>query len=160
MIKAVAVDLAGVLFSEGKFVALVKLAAEHGYDRTLVGAILSSPQSILLRKGFMAAREFWGWIKQQLPSNYTGGLIKSHWCDAHILDEDIYSLIANLRKKYLIIAFSGNIGSRIGYLEGKYHFRHLFDIELYSFDFHMTKPERAFVEAMIAKSGVQPEEIV
>jgi HAD superfamily hydrolase (TIGR01509 family) len=46
------------------------------------------------------------------------------------------------------------------FLEEKYQFRHLFDIEVYSFDFHMTKPARAFVEAMIAKSGARPEEIV
>ena len=65
-----------------------------------------------------------------------------------------------MRKKYSIVAFSGNIESRVAYLEGKYHFRHLFDIEVYSFDIHMTKPEQGFVEAMIAKSGVRPEEIV
>jgi putative hydrolase of the HAD superfamily len=160
MIKAVTVDLGGVLFSEGKSVALEKLAAEHGYDRRLVGAILSSPQSILLRKGLMADSEFWGWVQQQLPSNYDGRLIKNQWYDGYILDEDIYAFIANLRKKYSIIAFSGNVESRIAYLEEKYHFRHLFDIEVYSFDLHMTKPEPAFVEAMVAQSHVRPEEIV
>jgi len=59
-----------------------------------------------------------------------------------------------------LIAFSGNIKSRIAFLEEKYHFRHLFDIEVYSFDFHMTKPEREFVQVMIERSGVRPEEIV
>ncbi|MGE5218662.1 MAG: hypothetical protein ACM3SP_16830, partial [Chloroflexota bacterium] len=33
-------------------------------------------------------------------------------------------------------------------------------VEVYSFDLHMTKPEQAFVEAMIAKSGALPKEIV
>jgi HAD superfamily hydrolase (TIGR01509 family) len=160
MIRAVAVDLGGVLFSEGKSVALDRLAAEHGYDRRLVGAILASPQSILLRKGLVADSEFWGWVQQQLPSNYDARLIKKQWYDGYILDEDIYAVIANLRKKYSIIAFSGNVESRIAYLEEKYHFRHLFDIEVYSFDLHMTKPEPAFVEAMVAQSHVRPEEIV
>jgi len=141
-------------------VALAKLAAEHGYDRRLVGAILASPQSILLRKGLLADGEFWGWVEQQLPSNYDCRLIKNQWYDGYILDQDIYVLIAHLRKKHSIIAFSGNIESRIAYLERKYHFRQLFDIEVYSFDFHMTKPERGFVEVMIAKSAVRPEEIV
>ena len=160
MIKTVVVDLGGVLFSEGKSVALEKLAAMHGYDRKLVGAILSSPKSILLRKGLLSDADFWQWAQAQLPSNYDGRLIQQEWYNGYILDREVYDLIAGLRKTYSIIAFSGNIKSRVDYLEDKYHFRDLFDVEVYSFDFHMTKPERGFVEVMIKKSAARPEEIV
>jgi HAD superfamily hydrolase (TIGR01509 family) len=160
MIKAVVVDLGGVLFSEGKSVALEKLATVHGYDRELVGAILSSPKSISLRKGLVSDEDFWQWAHQQLPSNYDSRLIQQEWYDGYILDEEVYGLIASLQKNYSIIAFSGNVRSRVDFLEEKYRFRHLFDIEIYSFDFHLTKPEREFVEVMIEKSGVRPEEIV
>ncbi len=159
MIKTVVVDLGGVLFSEGKSVALDKLAA-HGYDRSVVSAILSSPQSILLRKGLMTDEEFWQWAQQQLPSSYDGRLIQSEWYDSYILDGEIYALVSKLRKNYSIIAFSGNIRTRVAFLEERYSFRHLFDIEVYSFDLHMTKPEPNFVKAMIEKSGVRPREIV
>lgn len=160
MIKTVVVDLGGVLFSEGKSVALDQLAAARGYDRDVVGAILSSPQSILLRKGLMTDADFWQWARQRLPSSYDSRVIKSEWYNGYILDEEIYALVSHLRKKYLIVAFSGNIESRVAFLEEKYHFRRLFDVEVYSFDFHMTKPERAFVEVMVAKSAARPEEIV
>lgn len=160
MIKTVVVDLGGVLFSEGKSVALDNLAARHHYDRKIVGAILSSPKSILLRKGLLSDGEFWQWAEQQLPANYDCRLIQQAWYNGYVLDKDIYALIADLRKNYSIIAFSGNIKSRIDFLEAKYHFRHLFDSEIYSFDFHLTKPERQFVEVMIEKSGVRPDEIV
>jgi HAD superfamily hydrolase (TIGR01509 family) len=160
MINAVVIDLGGVLFSEGKSVVLEKLATVHSYDRKLIGAILSSPQSISLRKGLIADEDFWQWAQQQLPSNYDSRLIQQEWYNGYILDLDVYDLIASLRKQYSIIAFSGNIKSRIDFLEAKYRFRQLFDLEIYSFDFHLTKPEREFVEIMIAKSGVRPEEIV
>jgi HAD superfamily hydrolase (TIGR01509 family) len=160
MIKTVVIDLGGVLFSEGKSVVLEKLAKVHSYDRKLIGTILSSPESISLRKGLMSDEDFWQWAQQQLPSNYDSRLIQQEWYESYILDQDVYELIASLRKKYSIIAFSGNIKSRIDFLETKYCFRHLFDIEVYSFDFHLTKPEREFVEIMIEKSGVRPEEIV
>ena len=160
MIKTVVVDLGGVLFSEGKSVALAKLAAQHGYDRRVVGAILTSPQSILIRKGFTGDAEFWRWAQQQLPPSYDSHLIQNEWYNGYILDQEIYALVAKLRNQYSIVAFSGNIESRVAFLEEKYHFRHLFDCEVYSYDFHMTKPERAFVEAMIAKCGARPEEIV
>jgi putative hydrolase of the HAD superfamily len=160
VIQAVVFDLGGVLFSEGKSVALEKLATAHWYERKLVGAILSSPESIKLRKGLIPDEDFWQWAEQRLPSGYDSRLIRQEWYNGYVLDKDIYELIASLQKKYSMIAFSGNIKSRVAFLEEKYHFRHLFDIEVYSFDFHMTKPEREFVVAMIEKSGVRPEEIV
>ena len=160
MIQAVVFDLGGVLFSEGKSVALEKLATAHRYERKLVGAILSSPESIKLRKGLIPDEDFWQWAEQRLPSGYDSRLIQQEWYNGYVLDKDIYELIASLQKNYSLIAFSGNIKSRIAFLEEKYHFRHLFDIEVYSFDFHMTKPEREFVQVMIERSGVRPEEIV
>jgi len=160
VIQAVVFDLGGVLFSEGKSVALEKLATAHRYERKLVGAILSSPESIKLRKGLIPDEDFWQWAEQRLPSGYDSRLIQQEWYNGYVLDKDIYELIASLQKKYSLIAFSGNIKSRIAFLEEKYHFRHLFDIEVYSFDFHMTKPEREFVQVMIERSGVRPEEIV
>ena len=160
MIQAVVFDLGGVLFSEGKSVALEKLATAHRYERKLVGAILSSPESIKLRKGLIPDEDFWQWAEQRLPSGYDSRLIQQEWYNGYVLDKDIYELIASLQIKYSLIAFSGNIKSRIAFLEEKYHFRHLFDIEVYSFDFHMTKPEREFVQVMIERSGVRPEEIV
>ena len=160
MIKTVVIDLGGVLFSEGKSVVLEKLAKVHGYDRKLIGAILSSPESISLRKGLMSDEDFWHGAPSTGGLDYDSRLIQQEWYDGYILDQDVYELIASLQKKYSIIAFSGNIKSRIDFLETKYCFRHLFDIEVYSFDFHLTKPEREFVEIMIEKSGVRPEEIV
>jgi len=159
-IRAIVFDLGGVLFSEGKSVALEKLAAAHGYERRLVGAILSSPKSIQLRKGLIPDEDFWQWAQQRLPSGYDSRLIQQEWYNGYVLDKDIYELIASLQKKYSMVAFSGNIKSRVAFLEEKYHFRHLFDIEVYSFDFHMTKPERVFVQVMVEKSGARPEEIL
>jgi len=160
MIRAIVFDLGGVLFSEGKSVALEKLAAAHGYERRLVGPILSSPKSIQLRKGLVSDEDFWQWAQRRLPSGYDSRLIQQEWYNGYVLDKDIYELISSLRNKYSIVAFSGNIKSRVAFLEDKYHFRHLFDIEVYSFDFHMTKPEREFVQVMIDKSGARPEEMV
>jgi hypothetical protein len=105
MIKTLVFDLGGVLFSEGKSVVLDELASVHGHDRKLVGALLSSPQSISLRKGLISDERFWGWAQLQLPSDYDCELIQRAWYNSYILDPDAYALIANLRKKHSIIAF-------------------------------------------------------
>lgn len=160
MIKTVVVDLGGVLFAEGKSVAMERLAELYGYDPRLVGDILSSPASIALRKGLVSDGEFWNWAKQQLPPGYDTTLIREEWYKGYVLDQDIRALIVELRGKYKIIAFSGNIKSRIEFLEEKYRFRRLFDSEVYSFDYHVTKPDGRFVKIMIEKAEAKPEEIV
>ena len=160
MINAIVFDLGGVLFSEGKAVAMEQLARAHGYDPDLVQKVLYSPMSFELRKGLMTDHEFWSWAQKQLPKNYDALLIKKVWYDGYVLDEDIFKLVKKLKGKYKIVAFSGNIKSRIEFLEERYGFRHLFDQEIYSFEHHLTKPDKKFVEVMIAEVGCRPEEIV
>lgn len=125
MIRVAAVDLGAVLFSEGKSTALVKLAAVSGNHRRLAGAILASPQAIWLRKGRSGDSVFRLWLQQQLRSNYDWRLIKNQRYDRRLVDQDIYGVIANLRKDYSLIAFSGNIESCIAELAGKYRSHHL-----------------------------------
>ncbi|MGE5307118.1 MAG: HAD-IA family hydrolase [Alphaproteobacteria bacterium] len=159
MIKAVVFDLGGVLFAEGKSMAVDRLAEEHGYERGVVSGVLNSDKAVELRRGLISDDQFWVWVQRQIPAGYDASLIKQAWYDGYVLDGDIRALIQSLRSKYKIIAFSGNIESRIHYLEEKYRFRHLFDLEIYSFDYHVTKPDKRFVEIMIEKAGCQPEQI-
>ncbi len=160
MVRAIVFDLGGVLFAEGKSVAVEKLAREHGYKKDVVLEVLSSSKSMELRKGLISDEEFWGWAQRQIPDGYDALLIKKEWYGGYVLDEDILGLIKQLGGKYRIIAFSGNIRSRVEFLEEKYRFRRLLDKEIYSFDYHRTKPDRQFVEIMIEESGCRPEEII
>jgi FMN phosphatase YigB (HAD superfamily) len=160
MIKAIAFDLGGVLFAEGKSVAMERLETEYGYKKDTVRKILVSPQSVDLRKGLIEDVDFWTWAQGQLPQGYSAELIKKEWYDGYLLDEAVLELVKGLKGKYRIIAFSGNIKSRIEFLEEKYSFRSLLHIEVYSFDYHRTKPDKRFVELMIEKSGYKPDEIV
>ena len=159
MIKAVVFDLGGVLFAEGKSIAVERLALERGYEREIVSRVLSSETAMELRRGKISDERFWAWARQQMPSDYDASLIRQAWYDGYVLDDDIQALIESLRGRYKLIAFSGNVKSRIEYLEEKYRFRHLFDLEIYSFDYQVTKPDRRFVEIMIEKSGCLPEQI-
>ena len=126
MITVVVFDLGGVLFAEGKAVAIERLYAEVGYDKKIVMGLLTSPESVQLRKGLIADDEFWGWAQKQLPRGYKAHTIKRVWYDGYLIDKDILALIKTLKSGYKVIAFSGNIKSRIEYLEHKYRFREYF----------------------------------
>lgn len=159
MIKVIAFDLGGVFFAEGKSVAVKKLSKEHGYEEGVVLKLLKCHKSLELRKGLISDEEFWNWVQEQLPSGYDAQLIKKEWYDGYVLDTDILNLVKSLKGNYKLMVFSGNIKSRVEYLDKKYDFRKYFDVEVYSHDFHLCKPEREFVEAMIKESGVNPDEI-
>lgn len=160
MIKVIAVDLGGVLFTEGKSILVKKLSDSYGYDPSLVLNVLKSFKSYELRKGLISDDEFWGWAKTQLPENYDVQLIKKEWYDSYMLDEDVCRLLEKLADKYVLLVFSGNIKSRVEYLDKKYDFRKLFDIEVYSHEYNLCKPDKEFVEAMIIASKVNPTEIL
>ncbi len=160
MIKAIAFDLGGVLFSEGNSVAAEQLSKGHGYRKDLILELLVSPKSIELRRGVIDDAEFWAWAQCHLPETYDAQLIKREWYSAYIIDEDILKLITLLKSRYKLLAFSGNIKSRIDFLEEKYPFRNLFDVEVYSFMHGLSKKDKGFAEVMIRASGVKPEEIL
>jgi HAD superfamily hydrolase (TIGR01509 family) len=160
MIKAVVFDLGGVLFAEGKSVAIDKLCREYGYDRDLLRQILSSGQSMDLRKGLISDETFWSWVQNQIPRGCDAATIAKEWYDGYVLDQEVLAVIKLLKGKYRLVAFSGNVRSRVQYLDEKYGFRKLFDLEIYSFDYHLTKPDKEFVEVMLRTVGCEPHEIV
>jgi FMN phosphatase YigB (HAD superfamily) len=159
-IKAIVFDLGGVLFREGKSVAIEKLFEEKNYDKEVVRNTLTSPKSRDLRAGLITDEDFWGFVQKQLPEGYDASTIKDYWYDGYILDEDIFNLVKKLHGKYKLFIFSGNIKSRVEYLEKKYNFRKYFDLEIYSYDYHFNKPQKEFVDVLVEKSELKPGEMV
>jgi FMN phosphatase YigB (HAD superfamily) len=159
-IKAIAWDLGGVLFTERKSIAVVKLERDYHYDWELVTSFLLSPQSKDLPKGLIADGEFWAWAQDKLPERYDAATIRKVWYESYILDNDVLALIKKLKGQYKLVAFSDNIKSRIELLDQKYDFRRLFDQQVYSFDFHCIKPHKKFIGKMIQVSECSPSEIV
>ncbi len=159
-VKVIALDLGGVLFAEGKSVAAARLVRDYAYDGDLVSRLLVSRQSKDLRRGRLADHEFWSWVQDQLPQGYEALTIRRVWYESYTLDNDVLSLIRKLKGQYKLIAFSDNIKSRVVFLDRRYHFRRLFEEEVYSFDFHLLKPHKNFIEKMIQVSHCSPAEIV
>src|SRR3990172_9217371 len=115
MVRAIVFDLGGVLFAEGKSVAVEKLAREHGYKKDIVLEVLSSSKSMALRKGLISDEEFWGWAQRQIPDGYDALLIKKEWYEGYVLDEDILGLIKRLVE--IMIEESGCLPREIVYIE-------------------------------------------
>lgn len=159
-VRVVVFDLGGVIFTEGVSVATEKLFKDHGYDRKTVHELLKSKKSYDLRAGLIDDEEFWSFVQQVAPQGYDAHIIKECWYDSYVLDEGIMNLIKKLSGTYTLVAFSGNIKSRVEYLDAKYGFRKYFDCEVYSFDYHLNKFQEEFIRVLVEQSGHDPSEIV
>ena len=100
MIKAVAVDLGGVLFAEGKSVAYERLENDFDYKPELLNSVLTSSNSMDLRKGLLSDEDFWKWAAEQLPPNYDINIIKNYWYKSYLPDDDIIKLLKKLKGTY------------------------------------------------------------
>ncbi len=159
-IKSVVFDLGGVLFSEGKSVALEVLSRDYGYDAAVVMDVLTSAPSRDLRKGLLSEAAFWSWVQGQIPESYDAQAIRDEWYKGYALDREVFRLAQRLKGHYRLVAFSENVAERIAYLEEKYHFRGLFDVEVYSYDHRAGKRDPRFLEILLETLGERPEEIL
>lgn len=159
MITAIVFDLGGVLFKEGKTEAAEKLASEHNYKKDIIINLFTAGKSIDLRKGLITDEEFWQWAQTQLPEGYDTALVKQTWYEGYILDDDIFNLVKQLQGKYKLIAFSDNEVNRITFLDDKYDFEKYFDLEIYSYEYTLTKKDKEFYNVLLEKSNVKPNEM-
>lgn len=160
IIKSIVFDLGGVLFTEGKSVALEVLVRDYGYDPTVIREVLTCPLSRDMRKGLISEKAFWSWVAGRIPQEYDAQLIRDEWYRGYVLDQDIFELVKRLKGHYRLVAFSGNIPDRVAYLNEKYRFRELFDVEVYSYDHHAEKGDPEFLDALLTTLGDRPDEIL
>jgi len=165
MIHAIAIDLGGVYFSEGKSIAVDRLENEYGYDRNIIAQFFKCPKSLDLRKGLISDEEFWTWAKTELPQGYDAGHIRKMWYDSYTPDQDIVELVQELKDAYKLVVFSENIQSRVEYLDTKYDFREYFAGEVYSYEKHALKyyalqENKEFYMSLLKDAGCQPGELV
>ncbi|MCA9718879.1 MAG: HAD hydrolase-like protein [Myxococcales bacterium] len=157
-IRFCAFDLGGVLFADGTR-ALPdsgRLAPEH---RAAI-ALLRAPEAKALRAGTMDEDAFWRWAAPRLPAGLTCDALRDAWYASYAPDPEIFSLLRELHDAEVpLVAFSGNIRSRVEHLDARHPFRHLFRHEVWSYEHGVTKPDPRFVEILLEVLGCPPPAI-
>jgi len=155
-IEWVAFDLGGVLFAEGTGAFVRTFPPEQ---RDLVNEILKNPYSKDLRRGLVAESVFWSHAADRLPPGWDVEGFRTAWYDAYTLDEAMLNLVRELHGRVPLAVFSGNIASRVRYLDEKYEFRRYFEREIYSYDHAATKPDPGFVDTLVRELDCTPSAI-
>lgn len=156
-VRVVAVDVGGVLFTDGSTQLLHRAPELH--------PVLRSPQAQALKCGRLSAPAFWRWVATQVPNGWDAEAVRAAWFAAYQpvgMLQHIVSEVKSRRRggRPQLVVFSGNFGERVDWLEARYPFRHLFDSEVWSDHVGQTKPSPEFVEALIDHAGVAPDQIV
>lgn len=159
-IKVFVFDLGGVIFADGRKVFEI-LKQEKGYEENLIKKIIKSDKRFSAMRGEIADEEFWQWAKNELPTDYDIDYIRQAYYESYLLDKEAMDLAVELKKRgYRMIIFSGNMRTRVDYLEKKYNFSKIFDHAVYSFNEGYSKPEPEFFEAMIRSLDCDPTKAV
>ncbi len=164
-IKTAVFDLGGVLFQDGGSKIADILFDKYGYDKDLIRDVLRyEGERQRAMRGEIEDQAFWEWVENKLKEkgyHYDVDIIRKEYYDSYSIDEEVLKLAKELKKSGLrIIIFSGNMRSRVDYLENKYHFSQYFDDAVYSFDYQTSKPEERFFNEMLSHLNCQPGEAV
>lgn len=157
-IKVFVFDLGGVIFADGRKIKET-LKQEKNYEPDLIRKIIKSDKRLSAMRGEIADEDFWQWARTQLPSNYDVDYIRRAYYESYLLDKETMALAIELKRRgYRTMIFSGNMKTRVEYLEEKYKFLENFDQTVFSFNEGYTKPEPEFFEALIRSLGCDPHQ--
>lgn len=164
-IKVAVVDMGGVLFSDGGTEAIKHLQESHGYDTKITTRIVRGKDKKQLSRGKITDEQFWSAHAITLPQGYDINVIKRAWYDGYVLDEKVLEVVKGLKKnKYHLVLFTGNIQSRVEYIENRYKFLYLFDECVYSYEegYGKTQPEfhRSMLDRVRLKFNASAQEVV
>ncbi|ELP92675.1 hypothetical protein EIN_370170 [Entamoeba invadens IP1] len=162
-IKGIACDFGNVLFADGSIEAVKKLSSQ--YDKDLMMYVLTSKSE--MGKRVRAEDTYWPTYEESARR-----ILKEHdisydevvdvWFNSYTLNTKMLHFLQRAKVSGIkIIAYSGNIRKRVEFLYQKYpEVPKVFDVEVFSYDYNMSKENIVFTEHMVEKSGLQANEIV
>jgi HAD superfamily hydrolase (TIGR01509 family) len=160
MIKAIIFDLGGVVFRDGTKYTIQEMKEKFNFSEEGGFDLLLGKEARDFRKDLLTSEEFWKHVQTKIPSKIKASEIRSLWYNNYIPFPGIIELIKKLKSRYKLGIISGNIRERIVYLDKKYDFRKYFDVEVYSFDMHITKPAKLMWEKALELLNLDAKECV
>lgn len=160
MIKAIIFDLGGVVFRDGTKYAIQEMKKRFKFSEKLGFELLMGQESQDFRKSLLTSKEFWKYVQSKIPEQIKASEIRSIWYANYIAFPGILELFKELKSKFKLGIISGNIKERIKYLDKKYDFRKYFDVEIYSFDMRITKPDKLMWKKSLELLHLNAEECI
>ena len=164
MIKTIAFDLGGVYFTHGARIALKKLYTMLDIPKNELDEKLKNVNDTAgneYRRGKLTRDEYWIIVQKALGVDAaTAKKMEINWHSSYTPNTGMPELVAALRKKHRVVAFTGSIKERADYLDKKYNLLKTFDEIVFTFNVGFTKKEKEFYPFFLDVIKCRPEECV
>ncbi len=161
MVRVIAFDFSGVLFSNGLSIAIQNIKQKFPIEENNIQEALNGDLALGYRTGKESLGEYIQNINKFLNSSLTQSDIINLFFDAYRVIPETVDIIKKLKTKgYKIAYISDNPKDRSEYLENKYHIMQYFDFGLFSWKEGIRKPDIELYRRFIVLAGVLPQEIL
>ena len=162
-IKTIVFDLGGVYFTDGTKLAFVKMRDIFGITdmRSLMMLFSNSPKTLGrdIRLGLITMDDFEREFAKEIKiSSEKIQLIRHLWFSCYAMNYKMEDIIKQLKDKFRLVIFSGNIRERIEYLDKRYHFLQYFHDTVFSFDYQLNKEDVEFYDELLKHLDCEPHE--
>jgi len=164
-IKTIVFDLGGVYFTKGSYLAIEKIANLYNIKSIAkVREILEDrpgTEAYLLRLGLITMDEFEEIVIKKFKIKEQDKFhIRNIWFSSYIPNYKMEDVVKQLKKRYRLVIFSGNVRERVEYLDKRYHFLQYFDDTVFSFECQKDKNDIDFYEELINHINCEPSQAI
>ncbi|MEV6965125.1 HAD-IA family hydrolase [Hamadaea sp. NPDC051192] len=160
MVRVLAFDLGGVLFSDGTREFIEYLRRAHGVDTAHAGELLHGDLGSRYREGTVTRDEFWGTFRHTLRLEDSADDLAARWIDGYRIDEGTRDLIRDVSARYAVYYLSDNVADRVEAVEDRYGFLNLFTGGVFSHEVGVRKPDRRIYEHLLWIAEADAEDVV
>lgn len=162
-IKAICFDLDGVYFTpRGKESFLRALSEEFGGDEAAVKEFMTiSPEMREFTCGRLSNTGMWQALRTITGITASDEDLTARWIRDYEIDEEVADVVRQVRALgYKTCVCTNNNAVRLPALEARFGFYKDFDAVVSSHEVGYTKPSPEIFEALLARVGVAPSELV
>lgn len=161
MIKAITFDLDGVYFTEDSFKKLKSIFPTNNSNPDFVEHVLKKSDEVMnFKKGIMSETDYWNFVNQSFGQNLSIEQITNLLMEAYSVNQNVVDYVKKVRSEGVKTCIcTNNFPTRINALNKKFNFLSDFDVQVFSYDVGINKPDTKIFQTLIEKSGVLPSEL-
>ena len=162
MIKAICFDLDGVYFLKGKANFISALGDLGVSEEEAKRVFLKSDEmNRQYKHGSMSDDQYWEWALKEWNLNLSVDEVIDLLIQGYETNAPAVEYVKKVRASgYKTVICSNNFPARINGLHKRFGFLDDFDVAVFSYEVGISKPAKEIFQTLIAKAGVEANEIV
>lgn len=156
--KALFVDLGGVLADEGFVPGVRSFAKKQSFDPDALYAACHDGTWKEFTKGLVSEAVYLKAVQANFPKPFVAAQLREEVLSHTVLHHDVYDFLVALKGKYILGIISNHPAEWYGWLRQQFHLDDLFSVEAVSGLVHVRKPDPKIFQYALDHAQVRGEE--